>query len=110
LLFNVFKCEYADQARPQISQHLCNDRNLSAYIGNGVSRGKYINVSSVTKSHHVTHRRSKRICENPTDSDVCLHNGLTYGYYDCRREGYCGGYITSEEFPISCMYSLPQRS
>ncbi|KAF2765281.1 hypothetical protein EJ03DRAFT_369375 [Teratosphaeria nubilosa] len=63
----------------------------------------------VKKSMLKTHYGGKALdkCEM---ENICLKNGLKYGYFDRVSDSYVGDYIISDKLVLGCTYSLPPMS
>ncbi|KAI6405712.1 hypothetical protein MCOR23_002529 [Pyricularia oryzae] len=78
----VFGCEYngvGDRREPQ--NDLFSYEALSRYRTMPSGAGRIV-LSSSTKPHWRTHRKTVQVDLSVTDSDVCLNNGMTYHFFD----------------------------
>ena len=67
-------------------------------------RGR-ISLGSTTKPHTVTHRDRKSIAITE-EHDVCLNNGMRWGYYDKRGNGFLTTATATGKIPQSCTFKV----
>lgn len=100
IILDVLKSEYHQVQRPQF--HYTPEHCLSRFTKRHPQR---LSLLSETRPHAVTHRWEMSV-STATESAVCVHNGLTYHYYDNRSGCFVKGIRVSEKIPIVCTYQL----
>ncbi|TLD10121.1 hypothetical protein PgNI_06587 [Pyricularia grisea] len=78
----VFGCQYnSDGGRREDKNDLFHYQALARYLVSPSGAHRIV-LSSSTKPHVGTHRKTVSVDLSVTDSDVCLNNGMTYHFFD----------------------------
>ena len=101
----VLRSTYFPDNKPTYALSLENYAALRSHFRSS-TRSQRIGLISNTKPHAVTHR-NERLISTSTLDDICLNNGLRYGYYDSMRNCFTGSVQQTLNLPKACTYKMP---
>jgi hypothetical protein len=109
LIADVLEFDAPGASSPSHSYTLKTHCDLSSMLSSDYDTRRIVPLSSV-KPHSATHRRDQKVIPNLEDEDVCLKNGLQYGYYDSVKKIWTSRLDASEKVLKRCTLRMPKNS
>ncbi|KAL3474851.1 hypothetical protein BJX99DRAFT_271463 [Aspergillus californicus] len=106
-LVTVLNVNYSIEQRPRAQYRPETYSGLSSFFIPAVNAN--IGLLSQDKPHECTHRQKKKIID-VIEMDICLVNGMNFGYFDNLAGTFVVGFKATDKTEILCTYKVPQLS